>query len=76
MIPTVGERNSDKNPLNIVRTGLSSADDISSKRIHARVITPSDPDQRGAQLSVFFGVDIAKVFKELTKRGVVVSGRS
>ena len=41
--------------------------------VSARVITPSDPQQRGAQLSVFFGVDIVKVFKELTKRGVVVS---
>ena len=38
-----------------------------------RIITPSDPEQRGCQLSVMFSVPISKVFTELKKRAVVVS---
>jgi kynureninase len=37
------------------------------------LLTPSDPDQRGAQLSVRFSKHVLKVFEELEKRGVVVS---
>lgn len=40
-----------------------------------RIITPSDPEQRGCQLSLFFSIHIKKVFEELEKRGVVVSTR-
>ena len=43
------------------------------KHVHVDIITPSDPAQRGAQLSLSFSVPILHVFKELTKRGVVVS---
>ncbi|VDK74180.1 unnamed protein product [Anisakis simplex] len=35
-------------------------------------MTPSDPNQRGCQLSLKFNVDITKIWTELTKRGVVV----
>ena len=44
-----------------------------SASAHARIITPSNPDERGAQLSIMFSVPINKVFKEITKRGVAVS---
>lgn len=40
---------------------------------HVRIITPSDPEQRGCQLSLAFSVHIRKVFEELEKRGVAVS---
>lgn len=40
---------------------------------HMRIVTPSDPEQRGCQLSLSFSVPIGKVFQELEKRGVVVS---
>lgn len=40
---------------------------------HVRIITPSDPQQRGCQLSLSFSVHIRKVFQELEKRGVAVS---
>lgn len=38
-----------------------------------RIITPSDPEQRGCQLSLAFSVHIRKVFEELEMRGVAVS---
>ncbi|XP_034534042.1 kynureninase [Notolabrus celidotus] len=37
---------------------------------HVRIITPSDPEQRGCQLSLCFSIHIGKVFQELEKRGV------
>uniref|UniRef100_A0A914RDK8 Kynureninase n=1 Tax=Parascaris equorum TaxID=6256 RepID=A0A914RDK8_PAREQ len=42
------------------------------KEVQCSIMTPSDPKQRGCQLSLKFNVDIAQVFEELTKRGVVV----
>lgn len=42
---------------------------------HVHIITPSDPQQRGCQLSLSFSVPIRGVFQELEKRGVSVSGR-
>lgn len=36
------------------------------------IITPSDPEQRGCQLSLKFNVDISHVYDELVKRGVAV----
>ncbi|XP_054158129.1 kynureninase-like isoform X2 [Oppia nitens] len=35
------------------------------------IITPADPDQRGAQLSLIFSVPLTPVQEELQKRGVV-----
>nr|XP_022322926.1 kynureninase-like isoform X2 [Crassostrea virginica]XP_022322997.1 kynureninase-like isoform X2 [Crassostrea virginica] len=45
------------------------------KQVHVDIITPSDPAQRGAQLSLSFSVPIQHVFEELTKRGVVCDER-
>ena len=39
---------------------------------HARIITPSAPEERGAQLSIQFNVPVASLLKELQKRGVAV----
>lgn len=35
-------------------------------------ITPTDPEQRGSQLSVRFNKDVLRMHDELEKRGVVV----
>ncbi|KAK5847757.1 hypothetical protein PBY51_016861 [Eleginops maclovinus] len=40
-----------------------------------RIITPSDPQQRGCQLSLCFSVPIRTVFKEMEKRGVACDMR-
>jgi kynureninase len=37
------------------------------------LLTPSDPEQRGSQLSVRFSKSVLSVHKELEKRGIVVS---
>eukprot|EP00045_Choanoeca_perplexa_P013694 m.155985 g.155985 ORF g.155985 m.155985 type:complete len:456 (+) comp16428_c0_seq1:44-1411(+) len=39
------------------------------------VISPTDPNRRGCQLSVLFKTDIDQAFKELEKRGVVCDVR-
>ena len=46
--------------------------DQSESGVHVEILTPSDPDQRGAQLSLSFSINITQVFVELMKRGVVV----
>lgn len=43
------------------------------QHVSVEIVTPSDPTQRGAQLSLSFSVPIIHVFEELCKRGVVVS---
>lgn len=50
-----------------------TGDPAQPHRPHVRIITPSDPEQRGCQLSLNFSVHIRKVFDELEKRGVAVS---
>lgn len=42
-------------------------------KAHVRILTPSDPQQRGCQLSLCFSVPIGKVFQELERRGIAVS---
>ncbi len=37
------------------------------------ILTPTNPDERGAQLSVRFKNNISRVHEEIEKRGVVVS---
>ncbi|XP_029306746.1 kynureninase isoform X3 [Cottoperca gobio] len=39
------------------------------------ILTPSDPQQRGCQLSLCFSVPVQKTFQELEKRGVVCDMR-
>lgn len=39
------------------------------------IITPSDPEQRGCQLSLSFSIHIKRVFEELEKRGVACDMR-
>jgi kynureninase len=39
------------------------------------IITPKDPEQRGAQLSLLFGADGRKVFDALTANGVIADWR-
>lgn len=43
--------------------------------IYIDIFTPSDPAQRGAQLSLAFNVSIVEIFKELEKRGVLCDKR-
>ncbi|XP_023282732.1 kynureninase [Seriola lalandi dorsalis] len=50
-------------------------DPAQPRKPHVRVITPSDPRQRGCQLSLSFSVPIGKVFRELEKRGVACDMR-
>lgn len=50
-----------------------SEDAAQPDRPHVRIITPSDPKQRGCQLSLCFSINIRAVFQELEKRGVAVS---
>ena len=38
------------------------------------LLTPSDPEQRGAQLSIKFLRNTFTLHEELEKRGIVVSG--
>ena len=39
------------------------------------IITPSDPEQRGAQLSLVFNSDLTKVHKRIQEKGVVCDVR-
>lgn len=50
-----------------------SKDPAQPHKPHVHILTPSDPQQRGCQLSLSFSVHIRKVFQELEKRGVAVS---
>ncbi|PVD31768.1 hypothetical protein C0Q70_07186 [Pomacea canaliculata] len=43
--------------------------------IYVEILTPSDPKQRGAQLSLAFSIDLHIVIAELSKRGVVCDKR-
>lgn len=52
---------------------LYTKDPTRPNKPYVRIITPSDPQQRGCQLSLSFSVPILKVFQELEKRGVSVS---
>ena len=36
-------------------------------------MTPEDPEQRGAQVSIKFSINVEQVHEELEKRGIVVS---
>uniref|UniRef100_A0A8D0AWF9 Kynureninase n=1 Tax=Sander lucioperca TaxID=283035 RepID=A0A8D0AWF9_SANLU len=53
-----------------------SKDAAQPHKAHVHIVTPSDPQQRGCQLSLSFSVPILKIFRELEKRGVAVRGVS
>lgn len=42
-------------------------------RPYIKIFTPTDPEQRGCQLSLNFSIHINTIFKKLTEQGVVVS---
>jgi kynureninase len=43
------------------------------KKVNIDILTPTNPDERGAQLSIRFAQNVRKVHSELEKRGIVVS---
>ncbi|XP_068446985.1 kynureninase [Clinocottus analis] len=52
-----------------------SEDPAQPHKPHVRIITPSDPQQRGCQLSLCFSIPVTKIFKELERRGVACDMR-
>ncbi|XP_030626383.1 kynureninase [Chanos chanos] len=52
-----------------------SKDESDPSKAYIRIITPSNPAERGCQLSLCFSVPIRTVFKELERRGVVCDMR-
>ena len=40
-----------------------------------RILTPSNPNERGCQLSLFFTIPVSRVHMELEKLGVIVDLR-
>lgn len=50
-----------------------SEDKTNPGKPFVRIITPSQIEERGCQLSLSFSLPIKSVFKELEKRGVAVS---
>ncbi|XP_071496118.1 kynureninase-like [Diadema antillarum] len=39
------------------------------------ILTPRDPEERGAQLSLYFSISIGKIHEEMMKRGIVCDER-
>ncbi|XP_053088128.1 kynureninase isoform X2 [Pangasianodon hypophthalmus] len=56
-------------------THYYSEDKSEPRKPHVRIITPSNPAERGCQLSLSFSVPIRAVFQELEKRGVTCDMR-
>jgi kynureninase len=54
---------------------LDLGDSAKDAGTYVDILTPSDPEQRGAQLSVQFSLPIQRVFTELVKCGVVLDKR-
>lgn len=52
-----------------------SEDKSKPSKPHIRIITPSNPSERGCQLSICFSVSIKAVFQELEKRGIACDMR-
>lgn len=43
-----------------------------NKNIEFEIITPKDPQRRGAQLSLKFNCDIHSIYEQLIRRGIAV----
>ncbi|XP_008298563.1 kynureninase [Stegastes partitus] len=52
-----------------------SEDPARPHKPYVHIMTPSDPQQRGCQLSLSFSIPISRVFAELEKRGVACDMR-
>uniref|UniRef100_A0AAQ6A1B8 Kynureninase n=1 Tax=Amphiprion ocellaris TaxID=80972 RepID=A0AAQ6A1B8_AMPOC len=52
-----------------------SEDPTRPQKPHVHIMTPSDPQQRGCQLSLSFSIPIRRVFQELERRGVACDMR-
>ncbi|XP_062303426.1 kynureninase [Osmerus eperlanus] len=50
-------------------------DDTNPHKPYVHIITPSNPEERGCQLSLSFSVPIRAIFQELEKRGVACDMR-
>ena len=48
-------------------------DETNLRKPYVDIITPSNPEERGCQLSLSFSVPISAIYEELEKRGVAVS---
>ncbi|XP_070534831.1 kynureninase-like [Ptychodera flava] len=66
----------------LVKTYLSKTSDRTSQDVKnsntfptVRILTPSDPKQRGCQLSLMFSIPIHNVYQEMEKRGIVCDKR-
>ncbi|XP_072037866.1 kynureninase-like [Amphiura filiformis] len=62
----------------LINTNFSKCVDVEtspSGRATVEIITPSDPEERGAQLSLLFSSNIENIHKELMKRGVCCDER-
>ena len=57
----------------LVRKRFSSS---SSSPVTVKILTPSDPRERGSQLSLVFSKDVTKVHEAIERRGIVVSSVS
>lgn len=53
-----------------------SKDESNPDKAYVEIISPSEPQERGCQLSICFSLPIRHVFKELEKRGVAVCYKS
>jgi kynureninase len=42
---------------------------------HVTIFTPSNPDERGCQLSLSFKIDIDEIFKKLQEHGIMCDVR-
>ncbi|XP_078690397.1 kynureninase-like isoform X1 [Branchiostoma floridae x Branchiostoma belcheri] len=75
--PNAGEPNA--RPAGEPNAGEPNAGEANAGEANARpwvdIITPSNPAQRGCQLSLMFSVPITRVFTELERRGVVCDKR-
>jgi kynureninase len=49
--------------------------EIDPEKKHFELLTPSDPSERGCQLSIFLKHDGKKIFNKLTKAGVIADWR-